>query len=161
MVLKYIYTVFLAILIVAFVGFGIAAFYKQPKYPEYPIELSVESDPIMKTTESAELKAKRLVYEKSSRDFQKIIEDYNMNVSIIALVISLGILVISITLISKINFIADGTLLGGVFTLIYSIIRGFSSGDEMFRFIVVAIGLGVTIFLGYWRFARIMLPKKR
>lgn len=159
MVLKYIYTVFLAILIVAFVGFGIAAFYKQPKYPEYPIELSVESDPVMKTSESAELKAKRLDYEKSSREFQKIIESYNMNVSIIALVAALVILVLSITILAKINFVSDGMLLGGVFTLIYSIIRGFSSGDEMFRFIVVSVGLIITIYLGYLRIAKINKSK--
>lgn len=155
MVLKYIYTVFLAILIVAFVGFGIAAFYKAPKYPEYPIELSVESDPVTKTTESAELKEQRLKFEKESRNFQEVNENYNMNVSIIALVAALIILVLSITLLSKINFISDGLLLGGVFTLIYSIIRGFGSGDEMFRFIVVSVGLIITIFLGYWRFVRI------
>lgn len=155
MILRYIYTIFLAVLIVTFVGVGIAAFYPAPKSPEYPIEASPVAYEYDKApTESAEMRQKRINYEKESRDFQKISEKYNKDVSTISVAASLLVLVLSITLLSKILFISDGLLLGGVFTLMYSIIRGFGTGDEKFRFIVVSIGLVVAIFLGYWRFVR-------
>lgn len=153
MIIKYIYTFFLAVILVTFVGVGISAFYKGPKQPEYPIGISypLEGE---KSTESAVMRAEQIKYEKQSRDFQKENETYSKNVSTIAVAAALLILVLSITLLSKISFIADGLLLGGVFTLGYAIIRGFGAGDEMFRFIVVSIGLFVAVFLGYWRFVR-------
>ena len=155
MLLKYTYTFFVAILLATFVGVGIAAFYKAPKYPEYPIETKpVSMAPTGEVTESAEMKQQRIDFEKASRDHQKKNEVYNKNVSTIAIIASLLILAVSLTLLSKIDLISDGLLLGGVFTLSYAIIRGFSAGDEMFRFITVTIGLGVTLFLGYWRFVR-------
>lgn len=156
MILKYLYSFFLAVLVVTFIGVGIAAFYKSPKYPEYPME----TKPVMMapatevTTESAEMTQKRMDFEIASKDYQKSSEIYNKNVSTIGVAAALLILSLSITLLSKIEFISDGLLLGGVFTLVYAIIRGFGAGDEMFRFLVVTVGLIVAIFLGYWRFVR-------
>ncbi len=152
MLLRYIYTFFLAVILVTFVGVGIAAFYKGPKQPEYPLGLSYPGVPLEKSTESAQVRSEQFKYDKGQRNFQHANEIYSKNVSTIAVAGALLILILSITLLSKIYFISDGLLLGGVFTLIYAIIRGFGAGDEMFRFIVVSIGLAVAIFLGYWRF---------
>ena len=155
MILKYIYTIFLAVLVVTFVGVGIAAFYPGPKYPEYPIETApIVYEPEKAPTESAQMREKRIRYEKDSRQFQKQNERYSKNVSTISIVASLIVLVASITLLSKILFLSDGLLFGGVLTLCYAIVRGFGSGDEKFRFAVVTIGLITAIFLGYWRFVR-------
>lgn len=144
----------MSIILVIFVGVGIAAFYKGPKQPEYPIGISypIEND---KSTESAKMHDEQIEYEKDSRNFQKKNEVYSKNVSTLAVGAALIILILSISLLSKISFISDGLLLGGVFTLGYAIIRGFGAGDEIFRFIVVTIGLIVAIFLGYWRFVRL------
>jgi hypothetical protein len=48
--------------------------------------------------------------------------------------------------------LANGVMLGSLFTLIYSIFRGFMSGDTTLTFITVTIGLGIVLFLGYRRF---------
>ena len=161
MFLRYLYSIFLAVLIVTFVGVGISAFYKAPKSPEYPIE---ERPVVMKSTgevsESAEMIQKRIDFEKESREFQKVNETYNKNVSTIAIAASLLILVLSISLLSRIMYLSDGLMLGGVFTLMYAVVRGFTAGDEMFRFIVVSISLAVAVFLGYWRFVRKEVKKK-
>lgn len=155
MLIRYLYSIFLAVLVVTFVGVGIAAFYKAPKYPEYPIETKpVTMAPTGEVSESAEMVEKRADFERESREFQKTNETYSKNVSTIAIAASLIILVLSITLLSRILYLSDGLLLGGVFTLIYAVVRGFSAGDEMFRFIVVSISLAVAVFLGYWRFVR-------
>lgn len=157
MLLRYIYTFFLAVLLVTFVGVGIAALYKGPKNPEYPIGLSY---PIEKSSDSATMREQQIKYDTKQRDFLHQNEKYSKNVSTIAVTAALLILVFSITLLSKIDFISDGLLLGGVLTLIYAIFRGFGAGDEMFRFLVVALGLFVAIFLGYWKFVRVQSLEK-
>jgi apolipoprotein N-acyltransferase len=43
-------------------------------------------------------------------------------------------------------------ILVGVFTLLYSVIRGFGTEDNMFRFIIVAIGFVISLVLGYIKF---------
>ncbi len=160
MLVRYLYSFFVAVLLVTFVGVGIAAFYKGPKQPDYPIEVETPYATDKPTTESAEMRQKRIQYEKESRSYIQLNEAYNKNVSTIAIAASLIILVISITFIGKIIYLSDGLLMGGLFTLVYAVIRGFNAGDEMFRFIVVTIGLIVTISLGYWKFVRTSLPKQ-
>ena len=150
MILKYIYTLFLGILLATFVGVGIAAFYPEPKYPEYPIAQRIYPvEPDKDSTESAQVKKEQLEYEKISKDYQELSEEYSRNASIIALTAAIIILIISLTLVKNLVYIADGVLLGGVLTLLYSIVRGFGSHDNMFRFLVVAIGLFIAFILGY------------
>lgn len=160
MIIKHIYTVFLAIILVTFVGVGIAAFYKAPKSPDYPIGLSYPTLPTEKSTEAAQMKQEQIKFDIQQREFQKLNEIYNKNVSTISIVASLIILIASITLLNRILYLSDGLLLGGVLTLGYAIIRGFGAGDEMFRFLVVTIGLVTAVFLGYWKFVRTTPTKK-
>lgn len=60
----------------------------------------------------------------------------------------------SLTVVKNLIYIADGVLLGGVLTLLYSIVRGFGSQDTMFRFVVVSIGLVIALLLGYIKFIK-------
>jgi len=60
----------------------------------------------------------------------------------------------SLTFFKKILIIADGLLLGGLLTLIYSVMRGFGTEDNILRFIVVTVGLIISLFLGYVKFIR-------
>ena len=50
--------------------------------------------------------------------------------------------------------IADGAMIGGIFTLLYSIIRGFQADDAQFRFVLVTVGLIIALVLGYLKFIR-------
>ncbi len=131
---------------------------KGPKAPEYPVELQYpdpavkEADPY--ASESAERRQLQRQQDEKYKQFNKDNEIYNKNVSIIALVASIIFLVVSLTLFKQILVIADGVLLGGVLTLAYSIVRGFSSNDDIFRFLVVSAGLLVAMGLGYMKFVR-------
>lgn len=157
MVIRWLYTIFLAALLVTFVGVGIAAFYKAPKSPEYPIEMKYpETQPV--TSPSAMTITRQREFDAKQQEFIAKNETYNKNVSTIAIIAALIVLVLSISLLSKILYLSDGLLLGGVLILGYAIIRGFGSGDEIFRFIVVTIGLIVAIFIGYWKFVRSIKP---
>jgi hypothetical protein len=97
---------------------------------------------------------KQLEFDKKSEEFQKQNGDYSRNVSIIALIAAVLMMVLSLTLFKQITIIADGLLLGGVLTLAYSVIRGFSSNDDMVRFLVVSASLLVALTLGYIKFVK-------
>ncbi len=153
MVIKFIYTIFIALLIALFVGLGISTFYPGPKSPRYPSELEYETKSA-DCEETVEHKTLREGYDKAQLAFEEEYKVYNRNVSIISLVAAIVILVSSLTLLSKIKMISDGILLGGVFTTIYSIIRVLMSENSRFRFIIVAIGLIIALILGYIKFIR-------
>ena len=96
-----------------------------------------------------ELKNKQEQYDREVKVFREKTKLYNRNVALIAIAASITTLLISLTLFKKILLIADGLLLGGVMTLVYSIIRGIASGDDKFRFIIVAISFVISLILGY------------
>lgn len=149
MLIKLIYTLFLALLIALFVGLGIDTFYPGPKAPNYPTELDQVKQGCEETLEQQTLRKEfNLVQEK----FMEKSKPYNRNVSIISLVASIIILALSLTFLAKIKMIADGILLGGVFTTVYSIIRGLMSESSQYRFLIVTLGLIIALALGYIKF---------
>jgi hypothetical protein len=154
-ILKIVYTFFLGFMLALFVGLGISTFYTGPKSPEYPITMETKVEQTPADTE------KIRKYEQESRDYQERSQEYSRNVSIIALISAVILLAVSLVL-EKVNIvIANGVLLGGLFTLIYSIIRGFASQDSKMTFITVSIGLVIALYLGYRRFAHIHAEAKR
>lgn len=156
MILKFIYTLFIGILLALFVGFGIAAFYEEPKYPEPPVSLKYPA-PYPETKDSsfsAQIIRDQIKQEKIQKEFDKKIQLYNRNVSVIGLVAAIIFLVISLLLVKNLLLISDGLLLGGVFTLLYSIGRGFASQDSKFQFVTVTIGLIISLVLGYIKFIK-------
>ena len=104
--------------------------------------------------QDAEYKAQAEEFNKVEKQFMKSSQVYNRNVSIIAIVGSVILVVASLTLFKALPVIADGLLLGGVLTLLYSVIRGFETEGNMFRFIVVSIGLFISLALGYVKFIK-------
>lgn len=155
MLIKFIYTLFLAILVALFVGLGIDAFYQGPKAPEYPTELNYAKEPGDFTLEQ---RTAEMEYEKAMKNYMEESKPYNRNVSVISLIAAILILILSLSFFTKIKMIADGILLGGVFTAMYSIIRGMESDSPQFRFLIVIIGLAIALVLGYAKFIR---PKEK
>lgn len=158
--IKYIYTFFIGLLLATFVGVGIAAFYESPKRPEYQIDqqlmdnLEKVSTPTQCTEELSKLREATLKQENSIREYEKTYQVYSRNVSIAASLFSIVILVISLTFLKKLHLISDGLLLGGLFTQFYSIIRGFASENVKYRFVVVTIGLIISLIIGYIKFIK-------
>jgi hypothetical protein len=156
--LKFIYTIFIGLLIALFVGLGIDAFYSAPKAPEYPEAYKFPTSAKLEEDKTAEEKAAELEtqrkYEEESKKYQEEYKLHNRNVSIISLSIAVIILALSVIFATQLGVIADGAILGGVFTLIYAIIRGFEAGDPKFRFIVTTVGLVVALVLGYVKFIK-------
>ena len=150
--IKFLYTLFIGLLLATVIGVGISAFYEAPKAPEYPMhETIVTKEPAEPTP--AELEKQRQ-FERESKIYQQQEADYNRNVSVIAVSLALVILVVSLVVLKNLNMIADGLLLGGVFTLLYGIVRSFGTGEQKFMFIVSLVGLVVALTLGYIKFVR-------
>lgn len=150
-VLKAIYVVFLGLIIALFCGLGVAAFYQQPKGPKEPEAIPQTVD----QKQGLVVNQAEVNYQNEYRKYEEEkLKPYNRNVSIITLALATLILVISLLLSNKLPILSDGILLGAVFTLIYSIIRGISAGNPRFTFIIVSIGLVITVFIGFWKFLR-------
>lgn len=156
-ILRLVYTFFLGILIALFVGVGISTFYPAPEEPEYPVSTSA----VMKEPTLEEQAAQDAAYNKARDAFDDKFAVYNRNVSIIAIMSAVLLLVASIVYEKKIRFIADGIMLGGLFTLVYSIGRGLASGDSKYTFVMITVSLAVVLYLGYHRFVKPPTSKKK
>jgi hypothetical protein len=151
-VLKAVYTVFLGVILALFVGLGVRTFYPPPEMPEFPIELSVPMNTEPTDEELAQQQEAQREYEIANRAWMEENEAYNRNVTTVSLAASVVMLGLSLLFEKRNRVLANGVMLGSLFTLIYSIFRGFMSGDTTLTFITVTIGLGIVLFLGYRRF---------
>lgn len=148
-VLRLVYTFFVGILLAFFVGVGINTFYEAPKAPAFPSELNYA-----KTELSEAQKATQKAYDDKNQQYQDGLKPYNRNVSIMTLAAAVFLLAISVAFERRIRMMADGVMLGGVFTLLYSIGRGIASEDNKYMFIAVTVGLVAALILGYHRFVK-------
>jgi hypothetical protein len=149
--LKPLYAIAIAFLVVAFVGFGISAFYPEPQYPGgYPNDAQ-RTRPENRTSEQKE---KIEEYQQKQKAYRQDFSNYNLVVASISIGAAVLLLVGSIVWLSRLPVIGDGATLGAVFTLFYRLIRAFISNNEQFRFVAVAIGLAIVVALVYWRFVR-------
>jgi len=154
-VLQVLYMLFLGIIIAVFCGLGIDTFYAAPKAPEFPTTLQQEQyKTVPATTRTAEEIAAQKDYDAAQKKYMEELKPYNRNASIIAIVLAVIALTLSLTVLLRWEVIANGMLLGGVFTLAYSIILGMQTDDTKFRFFLVAVGVLITLVLGYIKFIR-------
>lgn len=156
--LKLVYTFFLGLIIALFVGMGISTFYPAPIMPEYP----PYAEPVYDQSKVSEetLKSQR-EYDQQYKKFNEESQTYHRNVSTISIVFAVIFLILSLIFERKNRVIANGIMIGGIFTLIYSIGRGIASTDTKYTFIAVTISLAVVIYLGYRRFGGANLIKAK
>lgn len=159
MLLKYVYIVFIGVLFALFVGVGIAAFYPSPKIPEPDFENTLTypkyfPERKLEASEEAAIKEQEKKDRLMWKEYQLKNEQYNKNVSILAVSSAILTLIVSLLFVQKLMLISDGLLLGGVLTLIYSIIRSFMTNDFSYIFATVTVGLTVALILGYLKFIR-------
>jgi len=147
---KTLYKLFLGVMVALFIGFGVSVFYPGPTAPEYPTELQNIGKNGMTTAQEEQ----NATFEKEQKAYQAEFAKYSQNVSAIVICFSIVLLILSLTVLLKIEIIGDGILLGGLLTLLYGIIRAFMSESSRFQFGVVTVGLVVALILGYWKFLR-------
>ena len=154
--IRYIYTFFVGLFLAIFVGLGIAVFYEQPAAPEEPVAMQSIGKEGPTEAQQKEINA----FHEKQKVYDQQMAIYNRNVSIIVLICAVVILAVALLFTDKLGIVADGILLGGIFSLLYGIGRGMATDNNKYRFIVAAIGLAITITLGYLKFTHRRGPKK-
>ena len=149
--LKFVYSLFLGLLLAIFVGLGVAAFYPAPTAPEYP-KVLMERD--VSKDYTAEERQTESAYNEEFDAYNDRLQGYYRNASIVVLVAAVVLAALGLGLHTKLDILADGLLLGGLFSLIYSISLSFAADNQRYSFAVVAVGIAVTAAAGYMKFMK-------
>lgn len=120
-VLQVIFSVFLGLVVTAFVGIGVNTFYPEPSYV---------------TGSETDHAQWRLV------------------TSIVLLICATLVMLLSLAIADTGLVLANGALLGGLFTMIYAVGMGISADRQWLRLLVVAAALVITVGVGWWKFTR-------
>lgn len=147
MILEGLYSLLLGIFLTFFVGIGINTFYTQPIYHEPPSCMV----PVGKEVESVPMQQQ---CQKEIEANQKRTNTYSQNVSLISLVAAVIYVAIGFLVLRSVKLFSSGFLFGSIFTLLYSLIRGLNSNNQIFSFLVVVVSLVLVMLIGYLRFVR-------
>lgn len=145
--IKLLYIVFMGALLALFVGFGIATFYAEPQQPKSP-DLSYAQEP------TAADKRVMQDYDKKMNAYIAARKPYYRTVAVIAFIAAVVFVALGILLEGRLGLLADSLMLGGLFVLVYSLVRSFASANSKFSFAVITGGLVITLALGYYRFVK-------
>ncbi len=120
-VLQVIFSVFLGLVVTAFVGIGVNTFYPEPEYVAG-----------------------------SQPDYSQ----WRLITSIVLLSCATLVMLLSLAIAEAGAVLANGALLGGLFTMIYAVGLGMSTANQWPRFAVMTAALAITVGVGWWRFGR-------
>lgn len=122
-VIQVIFSIFIGIVVVAFVMITVNTFYPEPTY-NYT----------------------------GGEPFNEGANTWRLMTSIILLLSATIIMIVSMLLPDRVPVISNGALLGGLFTMIAAVGYTSSTQNNILRFFVVTLALLVTVGMGYWRF---------
>ena len=161
--LQTIFSFFLGLMVVAFIGVGVNTFYPSPE-ERYQVELQPLYD--QQSTLNVGGKTLTPAEEVQATAIQKQINEiqakqrvdemaWSLNTSIILVVFATFVMGVSLVRSEQLRVLSNGLLLGGLFTMLYGMGWTIASGTSNTRFYVVLFALAVTIALGYVKFVRL------
>jgi len=149
-ILRVVYVLAIAGLLIALVIAGVEAFYPDPQHPGYP-----EYPTPMPDYDSPE-------YEEWEQELMEIQEEYRQEVAahdknVFLIVLPLGVVfaIVGIFLQRKLDIFGTGLILAGIGTMIFAVVP--YDLEAMLRFIGIAVTLAVLIFVGY----KVFLPLRK
>lgn len=138
----------IAVIFPLMVGLGIEAFYSSP---ENPFDKCRPLDPNAGIKEPVSVYKDPLTdpaYKKCNDDQQKIVNVYNRNLFIIAIIIGFAAMTAGTLLISEaMGPVSPGLILGGLFTILYASGRSFNAIDKRWLFLIITIVFGGLIYI--------------
>lgn len=162
--LQTIFSFFLGLMTVAFVGVGVNTFYPSPaeRYTRQMREMSRQQESLSQkaapgsysAAEQARLDSLRAAQDAIVERQQAEMKDWARVTSIILVIFATLVLVVSLLLSEQLRVISNGLLLGGLFTMVYGAGWVVFSGNSVARFWVISFALIVSIGLGYMKFVR-------
>ena len=154
--IRTLYALALAVLVAAFVGFGIETFYPAPESPE-EAALSQEAPPLPPPVDEDTPPGAQPPpglpgdpgLQSPIEAYEQELDTHNQVASVIAIVVALLILIAGlISGFSRLPIINDGVTLGGVLTLLYGVILAIQAPGGVLGFIVVTVSLvALLVFL--------------
>jgi hypothetical protein len=142
------WSVILGIVIVLnlFFNYAISLVYHEPVWN---CEMTPVAAPIEKTpaTPSIQDEAK---FQACQTDWQTTRDTYNKNVFVVLVI--LGALSVLLGNFLGNAVVAQGLALGGVLSFIIASMRYWSSADDLIRLVILAIALGILVYVGYKKF---------
>jgi len=162
--LQTIFSFFLGLMVLAFVGVGVNTFYPQPAETNQKAmqDLSRKMEALntkssnrtMTATETAELTRLQNQQNALQDKIDALMKTWARNTSIILVLFATLVMVISLMLSDQLRVISNGLLLGGLFTMVYGVGWVIFSGNSTARFFVILFALAMTLGLGYVKFVR-------
>lgn len=151
-VLKLIYSFLLGIVIALFIGIGINTFYPAPKEPQMPTGCNIYKNNAAKYDDC--ITAEGVDHEAKMQDYNTKNKVWARTSSIYVITAATIFAVIALTFSGSLEIIANGLLLGSIFTLLYGTVLSMISENRITQFIVISVSLAVTLAIGYMRFIR-------
>jgi len=156
--LRALYVLLLAGFVIMFVIFGVIAFYPGPERPEPPqFERPV---PVMRLEPGATPSPEVLKFEEEQRQAQQAYQQqrqvwreadqgYRRNVFFITFPLALLTVGLGLWLPPRLDVLRSGLVLGGAGLLLYGVVQYGRAAGDIARFVAVAVGLVVILYLGY------------
>lgn len=161
--LQTIFSFFLGLMVLAFIGIGVNTFYPQPqeRYQDQLSELYRSQEPYNRQPYEELTAAERKEFDEIQDEINviqdKIQEEQKIwarNTSIVLILFATLVMGVSLVRSEQLRVISNGLLLGGLFTMIYGVGWVIFSGESVARFAVVVFAFAISIALGYVKFVR-------
>jgi hypothetical protein len=146
---------------------GVFTFYPGPEAPDDPRQeqmddLFKEQDRLLQKSDGGQVsEADQRRLDEIRDEIDAVNEELNdertvwaRNTSIVLIVFATVLMVVSLVLPEPMTVISNGTLLGGLFTMVYGTGWSFAGDDSRARFVVVSAALVLTLVFGYVKFVR-------
>jgi hypothetical protein len=165
-ILQALYALFLGGIITAFLVVGLNTFYPAPDVnaeqlaalEEEERELFAcpqgEFDCELTASEQAELRQLQIEREALWEEQDEARRDWSRVAGLVLIGLATLLLALSLIRWDRAIVLGNGLLLGGLFTMVGGIGLTIAGGEGIDRFLVLALALGLTVGLGYLRFAR-------
>ncbi|MDR3686635.1 MAG: hypothetical protein P4L93_06750 [Coriobacteriia bacterium] len=162
--LQTIFSFFLGLMVLAFIGVGVNTFYPSPatqrEQAQQKIDRQIEAITSVNQNKSLDATQQAQIQKlQNQRNALQDVIDADMkiwarNTSIILVVFATLVMGVSLVRSEQLRVLSNGLLLGGLFTMLYGTGWVIFSGNSTARFVVIAFALLVAIGLGYLKFVR-------
>jgi uncharacterized protein HemX len=162
--LQTIFSFFLGLMVLAFIGVGVNTFYQSPEDRVTPQrddiqrqmdQLNVKSEGrSLDATDQAKMDKLQAAQNELGRSIETAMKDWARTTSIILILFATLVMGVSLIRSEQLRVVSNGLLLGGLFTMLYGTGWVIFSGNSTMRFVAITFALLVALGLGYLKFVR-------
>jgi hypothetical protein len=161
--LRTIFSIFLGLMLTAFVGVGVYTFHAPPDQAEAKVQELMQQEQAVRggrdgreltadeTAKVRQIEKERVALSQATMAARK---PWMQSTSIILMIFATLVMALSLVKGDALPVISNGLLLGGVFTMLYGVGWMLNADSTILRFGVMTAALAITIGLGYLRFVR-------